>query len=59
MEQNGTWDMWWSRDAHTLAKTVNRDRGKSKTGCWHASIRLAAYAVALLSLRWPVAGLLK
>ena len=57
--QNGTGDIGWSGDAHTLATTVNRDRGESETGCWRASTRLAACAVALLSPRRPVAGLIK
>ena len=57
--QNGTENIGWSGDAHTLATTVNRDRGDSETGCWRASTRLAACAVALLSPRRPVAGLIK
>ena len=51
--------MGWSGDAHTLTKTVNRDRGESETGCWRASMRLAACAVAVLSPRWPVAELIE
>ena len=49
--------MGWSGDAHTLAEAANGERGESETGCWRASMRLAACAVALPSFFAPLPAL--